>query len=146
MPWITSMVPSVGVALKVQKPYVPGFPFPLVSVTVTFRLGMLFSVDGWNWTLALSARAVPAPKHKTAKAATPSAERTRFFVALQRFTLRVLSAVAVPPTVCRPQSSESDDLASARHAARLRAFRGLCGRAEVGRSFSDWDRKTPLGG
>ena len=92
------MVPIVGVALKVQEPYVPGFPFPLVSVTVTRRLGMLFSVAGWNWTLAVSARAVPAPNHKTADAATPSAERTRFFVALQRFTLRVLSAVAVPPS------------------------------------------------
>src|SRR5208283_1459951 len=86
-----------GVAFSVQKPYVPGFPYPLVSVTVTFRLGMLFSVAGWNWTLAGSARAVPAPKHKTADAATPSAERTRLFVGLQRFTLRVLSTVAVPP-------------------------------------------------
>ena len=96
------MVPIVGVALKVQEPYVPGFPFPLVSVTVTFRLGMLFSVAGWNWTLALSARAVPVPKHKTADAATPSAERTRFFVGLQIFTLRVLSTVAVTPHSLSP--------------------------------------------
>jgi hypothetical protein len=132
------MVPIVGVALKVQEPYVPGFPFPLVSVTVTRRLGMLFIVVGWNWTLAVSARAVPAPKHKTADAATPSAERTRFFVGLG-FTLRVLSAVAAPPTVCRPQSSKSDNPTNARHAALLRAFRGLCGRAEVGRSLSDCD-------
>ena len=91
------MVPIVGVAFNVQKPYVPGFPFPLVSVTVTRRLGMLFIVAGWNWTLAVSARAVPAPKHKTADAAMPSAERIRIFVGLQRFTLRVLSAVKVPP-------------------------------------------------
>jgi hypothetical protein len=113
MPWRMSMVPIVGVALKVQEPYVPGFPFPLVSVTVTRRLGMLFSVAGWNLTPAVSARALPAPKHKTpgaAAAATPSAKTTRFFVGLQIFTLRVLSPVAVPPTVCRPQ----------------RAFWGLC--------------------
>jgi hypothetical protein len=56
----------------------------------------LFRVVGWNWTLAVSAQAVPAPKHKTADAATPSAERTRLFIGLRRFTLRVLSAVAVP--------------------------------------------------
>ena len=94
------MVPIVGVALKVQEPYVPGFPFPLVSVTVTRRLGMLFTVAGWNWTLAVSARAVPAPNQKTAgaaTAATPSAETTRFFLGLQIFTLRVLSVVTVPP-------------------------------------------------
>jgi len=72
----------------------------------------------------VSARAVPAPKHKTADTATPSAERTRFFVGLQRFTLRVLSAIAVPPTVCGPQSSKSGDPTSARHAAHLRAFSG----------------------
>ena len=129
MPWSTSMVPIVGVALKVQEPYVPGFPFPLVSVTVTRRLGTLFSVAGWNLTPAVSARALPAPKHKTpgaATAATPSAKTTRFFVGLQIFTLRVLSPVAVPPTVCRPQSSNSDDFATAHHAAHLRAFWGLC--------------------
>ena len=106
----------------------PGLPFPLVSVTVTRRLGMLFSVAGWNWTLAVSARAVPAPKHKTpgaATAATPSAKTTRFFVGPQIFTLRVLSPVAVPPTVCRPQSSKSDDFATAHHAAYLKAFWGL---------------------
>ena len=40
------MVPIAGVALKVHEPYVPGFPFPLVSITVTRRLGMLFSVAG----------------------------------------------------------------------------------------------------
>ena len=96
------MVPSVGLALKVQEPYVPGFPFPLVSVTVTRRLGTLFTVAGWNSTVAVSARAVPAPKHKTADAATPSADRTRFFVGVQRFTLRVLSAVAVPPNSLSP--------------------------------------------
>ncbi|KKC05077.1 hypothetical protein AWC17_04215 [Mycobacterium nebraskense] len=90
------MVPIVGVALKMQEPYVPGLPLPLVSVTVTRRLGMLFSVAGWNWTLAVSARAIPAPKHKTADAATPSAERTCFFVGLQRFTLRVLSRRGAP--------------------------------------------------
>ena len=101
------MVPTVGVALKMQEPYVPGFPFPLVSVTVTRRLGTLFCVVGWNWTLAVSARAVPAPKHKAADAATPSAERTRFFVRRQRFTLRVLSAVAVPHSPS-PQSSKSE--------------------------------------
>jgi len=99
------MVPSAGVALKVQEPYVPGLPFPLVSVTVTRRLGMLFSVAGWNWTLAVSARAVPAPKHKmpgAATAATPSAKTTRFFVGLQIFTLRVLSTVAVTPHSLSP--------------------------------------------
>ncbi|MFY2861377.1 hypothetical protein ACOJVU_16910 [Mycobacterium sp. THU-M104] len=71
------MVPSVGVASKVQDPYVPGFPFPLVSVTVTRRLGTLFVVVGWNWTLAVlmlavSAWAVAAPKPKTADAKRPS--------------------------------------------------------------------------
>ncbi len=96
------MVPKVGVALKVQDPYVPGFPFPLMSVTVTRRLGTLFIVVGWNWTLAvltlaLSAPAVPVAKHTTADAARPSVERTRFFVGLEGFTVRVLSAVVVPP-------------------------------------------------
>jgi len=98
------MVPSVGVALKVQDPYVPGFPFPPVSVTVTRRLGILLMVVGWNWTLAVlrlavSARAIPVLTHKAANAARPTVERVRIFVVVEGCTGRVLPAVAVPPTV-----------------------------------------------
>jgi hypothetical protein len=139
------MVPIVGAALKAQEPYVPGFPFPLLSVTVTRRLGMVFSVAGWKLTLAVSARAVPAPKHKTADAATPSADRIRLFVGLQRFTLRVLSAVASPPqsAVLRVVRATTQQRPPRRTPAKLsrmvRARRGWP-------TFSDWEHLNDSGG
>jgi len=117
------MVPNFGMALKLQDPYVPGFPFPLVSVTVTFKLGTLFSVAGWNWTLAVSARAVPAPRPKTAVTARPAAERTRVFIGLQGF--KMLPFCGRGPPYVSSQASKSAERGSARHAAGQKAFRGL---------------------
>jgi hypothetical protein len=83
------------VALKVQDPYVPGFRFPPVSVTVTRRLGILLRVVAWNWTpavlrLAVSARAIPVLTHKAANEARPNVERVRSFVVVEGCTGHVL--------------------------------------------------------